>query len=145
MAKGVYIETTGVRDLILQLRGMDKKVTVAVSAEVHATAQDIERTAAQRVRKDHSFLANSIKAKNLGVFDAEVVAGMHYAPYVEFGTGALVEVPKDLEAYARQFMAPRPVKRAVNLPARPFLFPTFYAEVAKLETRLAKKLQKLQG
>jgi phage gpG-like protein len=68
---------------------------------------------------------------------ATILVPVSYAPYVEFGTGTKVNVPKGLEDYASQFKG-KGIKQ-VNLSARPFLFPaveknskTFFERVKKL-------------
>ena len=52
--------------------------------------------------------------------------------YVEFGTGANVQIPEGLEDYAMGFF----VSGKGHLPARPFLFPAFFAEQDSLLERL---------
>ncbi len=66
-----------------------------------------------------------------------VGSNKEYAPYVEFGTGALVDVPEGLESYAIQFKGAG-IKQ-VNLPARPALYPTARVEFVKLVEKLKKK------
>lgn len=61
---------------------------------------------------------------------ATVFVRAGYAPYVEFGTGGLVNVPRGLEEYAMQFKG-RGIKQ-VNLPARPFMYPAFRIERPKI-------------
>jgi len=67
----------------------------------------------------------------------EVFSGVNYAPYVEFGTGGLVDVPAGLEDVAVQFKVQG--LRKVNLPARPFFFPPYFDQKAKM-IELLKKL-----
>ena len=62
-----------------------------------------------------------------------------YAPYVEFGTGGLVEIPQGFEELAAKFKG-RGVKK-VNLPARPFLIPAALKEGEILLEQLAKLIQ----
>jgi len=62
-----------------------------------------------------------------------------YAPYVEFGTGGLVEIPQGFEELAAKFKG-RGVKK-VNLPARPFLIPAALKEGEILQEQLAKLIQ----
>jgi hypothetical protein len=70
----------------------------------------------------------------------DVVAAKEYAPYVEFGTGTLVDVPEGLEDYAMQFKGQG--IRQVNLPARPYLFPAFFKEQKELLKRLKTLFKK---
>lgn len=72
----------------------------------------------------------------------EVRFPVHYAPYVEFGTGGLVDVPEGLEDYAIQFIGKG--IRQVNLPPRPFLMPNYYRESRQLLNNLAAAIDKLK-
>lgn len=54
---------------------------------------------------------------------APIVAGVHYAPYVEFGTGSKVEVPPGAEGEAMKHY----VNGEGRTPAQPFLFPALEA------------------
>ncbi len=68
----------------------------------------------------------------------EVISNAEYSPYVEFGTGALVKIPTGLESYAEQFKGAG--VRQVNLPARPFMFPSFEEERPKYVKAIEKIL-----
>lgn len=73
-------------------------------------------------------------------------AGMKYAPYVEFGTGRLVNLQhlKKLgipESYAMQFKG-KGIKK-VNLPARPFFFTTIRRQLKVLLKNIDQKIKKI--
>ena len=53
-----------------------------------------------------------------------------YAPYVEFGTIELVEVPNELTEYAMQFKGKGIIKKG-GMKARPYLYPALVAERPK--------------
>ena len=114
---------------------ISKKYKNDVEAIIEDTAQNIETDAISAVRRDTSFLASSIDKQVQGL-EAEVNVNKHYAPYVEFGTGGLVDVPTGLEEFANKFRG-NGVKQ-VNLPARPFLFPAWRTNGAKMLERLKK-------
>lgn len=75
-----------------------------------------------------------------------VKAKANYAPYVEFGTGRLVDL-EDLTdlglpaSYAMQFKG-KGIKE-VNLPARPFFFSSMRVELKKLLDRLDNTIKKV--
>ena len=71
---------------------------------------------------------------------AQVGTRVHYAPYVEFGTGGLVQVPKGLESYAMQFKGKG--IRQINMRARPFLFPAAESERRNYEESMRRILSK---
>jgi hypothetical protein len=141
VAKGFYIEME-VQDLIRALRKKGEQVEDLVNAEIAATALDIQRIAAQRAPNDLNFLRNSGYAVQETGGQWAVGFSIHYAPYIEFGTGDVVDIPPGLEEYARQFKAD-PRKKLVNLRPRPFFFPTYYEQTAALKKRLQEELNRL--
>ena len=69
-----------------------------------------------------------------------------YAPYVEFGTGRLVDLQHLTKlgfpaSYAMQFKG-KGIKK-VNLPARPFFFTNLRKELGDLTNRLETKIKQL--
>ena len=108
-----------------------------MDAEVSAAAINITKAAvmAAPVRQSKGTkggLKSSIAYKPLGFLDYEVVAPITYAPYVEFGTGGLVQIPKGFEDLAQQFY----VNGKGRNRAQPFLIPAFIFETEQLEKRL---------
>ncbi len=61
---------------------------------------------------------------------------VRYSPYIEFGTGGLVDVPAGLEDYAMKFKGAG-IKQ-VNLFPRPFLIPAFKKHTTIMLTELEK-------
>jgi len=59
---------------------------------------------------------------------------VEYAPYIEFGTGGLVSVPKGLEDIALQFKGAG--IRKVNMRAQPFFYRAFFEEAPKMLARI---------
>ena len=134
MANPFSIEVQGLDKLLKGLDEKTKQMATDVGDEILATAYDIEKDAKMVVPKDLSGLAGSINAMRTGQLSSEVAAQKHYAAYVEFGTGALVDVPAGLEDYAIQFKG-RGIRK-VNLPARPYLFPAVTKNIPKLIERI---------
>ena len=103
------------------LRAFDKKT---LSNELGRSAMDIVRMAKQNAPVDKGTLKQSIRSERKGK-TVEVIAGAHYAPYVEFGTGGMVKLDDMVQlgippSYAAQFKG-KGIKE-VNLPARPFFY-----------------------
>jgi len=116
-----------------------KDISDMVEGEIEASAFDIRSQAVTTVPVDTGILKGSIKVvPGEHRFHKIIEAGAHYAPYIEFGTGTLVNVPSGLEDYAIQFKG-KGVKQ-VNLPARPFLIPAWEKERLKLVERIRKQL-----
>jgi len=106
------------------LKGLDdyeKRIQARIQEEIRDWALKTESEAKTDVPVDTSALKNSITADvaNNGL-TWTVGTNILYAPYVEFGTGALVNIPAGLENYASQFKGAG--IRQVNLPARSYLF-----------------------
>lgn len=119
-------------------KDVDAKMTAFLKAEIAATVDDIADDARARVRVDDGFLKGSITPMSNDL-KGEVKVGMHYAPYVEFGTGGLVDVPAGLEDFAIKYIG-NGIKQ-VNLTPRPFLFPAFFSNLAKLRERIKTKIE----
>ena len=118
-------------------KDVDDKMTAFLKAEIAATVEDITDDARVRVPVDMGFLEGSITSTSKDL-TGEVKVGMHYAPYVEFGTGGLVDVPSGISIFALKFKG-NGIKQ-VNLAPRPFLFPAFFSNVAKLTERIKTKI-----
>jgi HK97 gp10 family phage protein len=123
------------------LRAFDKKT---LSNELGKTAFDIARKAKQSAPVDNGTLKQSIRTELKGK-TVEVIAGAHYAPYIEFGTGGQVKLDDMLElgipaSYAEQFKGKG--LRNVNLPARPFFFSSAREGLKNLLVRLNNELNK---
>ena len=132
------IKMTGNKALLKHLDKVSEKAKQKISDEIEPSAYEIHNGAVNRVPVDTGFLKNSITVQAKGM-EARIEAGVKYAPYVEFGTGGLVNVPAGLEEYAMQFKG-KGVKE-VNLPPQPFLFPAFESERPKLVDNITKVLK----
>lgn len=129
----IRLKVEGNKAAIKALDTASKEATNFLEEEIHKTGEDILIKAQNRVPVDTGFLKNSgyeIKEQ----LSSEVGFRVHYSPYVEFGTGGLVDVPSGLENYAIQFKGAG-IKQ-VNLPPRPFLFNSAFEEQQKLIERL---------
>lgn len=124
-----------------------KKVKVEVAKDLAEGALNIRNEAVQRAPVNEGRLRTSIyveKRRGNGLL-WEVGTRVKYAPYMEFGTGKLVNLRELIRAgfptsYAAQFKG-KGVKQ-VNIQPRPFLFPSYNNEVPKLRKRIRKTLVK---
>lgn len=121
MAVAFSLNIKGIKEVKDALKKNEKAITDALDMEMTAYAVDIEALATRKVKKyfGASGLSGAFYLENKKL-NKTVGNSKLYAPYVEFGTGATVDVPKGLEGYAMQFKG-RGIRK-VNLPARPFLF-----------------------
>ncbi len=139
MANIIQFKVTGLEQLQKKFAKLDKVTQDEVVEEIVSFGQDVALKAKGRAPKDLGYLAQSTNARPI-INGVEIFSNAEYAPYVEFGTGAKVNVPQGLEQYAMQFKG-KGVKQ-VNLKARPFFFNSFFEERPKLLKRL-KDLLKL--
>ena len=137
----------------LSLKGMDKlqkaidsknkALITGIDNEMKATVVEINSKQVSRAPIDTGKLRQSIdwkKEANLNYTLLTQGMGAKYAPYVEFGTGGMVEIPKGLESEAAQFKG-RGIRK-VNMKAQPFFFSTFFEEKNNLLKRIQKLLDK---
>lgn len=136
-------------DLLKLKNKLDKMRTFeskTLSNELGKTGLDIVRMAKREVRYDNGDLRKSISAEtNKTTKSVNIVALAHYAPYVEFGTGGMVDLTDMTElgipeSYAAQFKGKG--IREVNLPARPFFFSSARIGFKNLLNRLNGEIQK---
>jgi len=99
------------------------------------TVQNIETEATSLAPVDLGILKASINGEVDGL-NGIVGTPIKYSPYIEFGTGGLVDVPAGLEDYAMKFKGAG-IKQ-VNLFPRPFLIPAFKKHTALMLAELEK-------
>ena len=110
----------GIKGVQDALKRKEKAVTTGLDFEMNAYVIDIEAAATRKAPVDTGKLRQGFFIDTSKKLNKSVGNSKEYAPYVEFGTGTLVNVPKGLEEYAMRFKG-KGIKK-VNLPARPFLF-----------------------
>lgn len=132
-----HIEQAEIDKCLKDVRKYSKKKQDQIWGELVDAANNTVKNAVAKVPVKTRRLRNSIDAKfNKGQIQSRAGTNVDYAPYVEFGTGTLVDVPDGLEDYAMQFKGKG--LRQVNLPARPFLFPAFFKEQKELLKRIKR-------
>ena len=125
----VHSEIFGIDELGARLKDLSDNLQSKVLQEIEASGQVIVGAAQGRTPVNTGLLRASTTAVPLGN-GIEIVNPLSYAPYVEFGTGVLTDVPEGLETYAIQFKGEG--VRKVNIPAKPFLFNSYYEEKPNL-------------
>ena len=125
MVHPVKIELKGLQEFKRNLDREKSKITRDLERTTSASLTRIQTGAKRGSAVDTGRLRASIYNRQEGI-SGDVYTNVHYAPYIEFGTGNLVKVPDELKEMAEQFRG-RGV-RQVNLPARPFMYPAFVKE-----------------
>ena len=102
----VKFDIKGLDKLQKKIGQLPKELQEEVVGEVQAWGFDVNAEQigliSQQKIQDLGALQQNTKAvpKNDGV---ELISNVYYAPYIEFGTGAKVKVPAELNNYASQF------------------------------------------
>lgn len=134
------VQEKGLKEVLGRINKLRSELKEEVIEEIHATALDIQgdaREALQGGITDYGRLAQSIQARKQpnGVL-LVAGSGVVYAPYIEWGTGKLVQVPDDEKSYAILFKGKG--IREVNTNPRPYFFPAVKKNLPLLLERLKK-------
>jgi HK97 gp10 family phage protein len=137
------MQVKGINTVIANIRKYGKEAEKDIAGVTELVARNIERDAKSNVVADFGKLGQSIQAKKITELNWAVEAGgvlAPYAPFVEFGTGGLVQVPDELKEMAIKFKGKG--IRQVNLRARPYLYPTLLRGRLQYLEKLKKVLEK---
>ncbi len=132
----------GLSSLVNRLNQFGAQGEQMVKNEIEATGREIEERAKQLAPVDLGALRRSINysSTNNGL-SAMVTVNVSYAPYQEFGTGGLVNVPPEMKQLAEYYKG-RGV-RQINLRPQPFLYPAYIEGRKQLLENLRKGLERL--
>ena len=144
MNVNVKIDQSDLSKLKRKLDNLRTFESKKLSNELGRTGFDIVKLAKRSAPVDKGSLKQSIGLQKSGK-SITVFANAHYAPYVEFGTGGMVDLDdmKKLgipESYAQQFKGKG--LRDINLPARPFFFSSARVGFKNLLNRLNGEIKK---
>lgn len=111
------------RELEKELKNLQNNLEKDVKEILRKGANDILQRALSRVPVDKGILkASGGIEESDGGWTFKVYFSAKYAAFQEFGTGALVEIPKGYEDYAMEFK----MGDSKNMRPQPFLFPAFF-------------------
>ena len=137
------MEIKGVNTVIANLRKYGKEAEKDIQGVTELVARNIEKDAKSGVVANFGKLGQSIQAVKIDNYNWAIEAGgilAPYAPFVEFGTGGLVQVPNELKEIAIRFKGKG--IRQVNLRARPYLYPALLRGRIQYLDKLKKVLNK---
>lgn len=139
------MEIKGLNTVLSNLRKYGKEAEKDIEGVTELTARNIEKYAKQNANSftDTGKLAQSIQAVKKDKLAWSIEAGgviAPYAPFVEFGTGGLVEVPNELKEQAIKFKG-KGIKQ-INLRPQPFLYPALIRGRQEYLDKLKKVLDK---
>lgn len=107
------------------------QVFEANAMEITTNAKSIAPLDLGKLRQSIGYYKKEANGKTLAwAVGANTTGNAPYAPYVEFGTGTLVEVPKEMQDIAIKFKGKG--IRKVNLRPRPYLYPSFVRQIPQI-------------
>ena len=135
----IEFSVTGIEKTVKSFLKFEREGQQEFSKVTQLNARDIEGNAKGLVKKDFGKLGQSIAALEIDELNWKIVVHAKYGPYVEFGTGKMVQVPQELVDMAIRFKGKG--VREVNLPARPYLYPSFVKGRNRYVKDLAQALE----
>ena len=137
MSNNINVKVTGEIDFA----EYGKEIEELLEAEISDAVLNIQGGAIKDAPVDEGFLKASIRAESEGL-SGKVWTKIPYAPYQEFGTGGLVDIPAGWEEYAIKFKGAG--IRQVNMKPQPFLYPNFFKYGRELIVNLDKGIDALK-
>jgi HK97 gp10 family phage protein len=137
------MEIKGLNSVLADLRKYGKEAQKDIEGVTELVARNIEKNAKNYAPANFGKLGQSIQAVKDTPLNWKVEAGgviAPYAPFVEFGTGGLVDVPNELKDQAIKFKG-KGIKQ-VNLRPRPYLYPALLQGRTEYLEKLKKVLEK---
>tara|TARA_R110000868_G_scaffold230790_1_gene484046 strand:+ start:56 stop:490 length:435 start_codon:yes stop_codon:yes gene_type:complete len=137
------MEIKGLNSVLANIRKYGKEAEKDIEGVTELVARNIEKNAKQLAPANFGKLGQSIQAVKDIPLNWKVEAGgviAPYAPFVEFGTGGLVNVPNELKDQAIKFKG-KGIKQ-VNLRPRPYLYPSLLQGRTEYLEKLKKVLEK---
>ncbi len=135
------IRVTGIQQALKALEDYKDTKTERLEEATQQATIDVQRDAKKNAPVDTGRLRSSIHRTSNNL-NGTVFTNVEYAPYIEFGTGSMVDVPEGLEDYAMQFKGEG--KRQVNMPSQPFLFPAWEKHRAEYIRKVKKILSSIR-
>ena len=102
MAQAFSFQIDGLDKLKAAFAKKEKQYTDGFAKEIKASGLNVQRGAKSKAPKNFGRLAQSI-ALNTDGLTSDIVVGVSYGAYLEFGTGGKVSVPSGFQDFAAQF------------------------------------------
>jgi HK97 gp10 family phage protein len=137
------MEIKGLNTVLANIRKYGKEAEKDIEGVTELVARNIEKNAKNYAPANFGKLGQSIQAVKDTPLNWVIEAGgviAPYAPFVEFGTGGLVDVPNELKDQAIKFKG-KGIKQ-VNLRPRPYLYPALLQGRTEYLEKLKKVLDK---
>ena len=119
----IQIKVKNIKNLENAFKKYGDNAVNAFEEVVFDEATKMAQVAKQKSPVDNGTLRNSINWQKEAKLKYNVGTKIPYAPYMEFGTGGLVDIPTGWETMAAQFKG-KGIKQ-VNILPHPFMYPAF--------------------
>jgi HK97 gp10 family phage protein len=126
----IKVSVVGTDKLLASLQKAEKKLQDGVNREMDAAVMEINAKQIAAAPVDKGILRAGNRYDITRPLNKVLYNKIEYAPYQEFGTGGLVNIPQGLEAEAEIFRGAG--IREVNMRAQPFFFRPYFEEIPKL-------------
>jgi HK97 gp10 family phage protein len=126
----IKVSVVGTDKLLATLQKAEKKLQDGVNREMDAAVMEINAKQIAATPVDKGILRAGNRYDITRPLNKVLYNKVEYAPYQEFGTGGLVNIPQGLEAEAEIFRGAG--IREVNMAPQPFFFRPYFEEIPKL-------------
>lgn len=103
MNKTFTLKVQGISQFKKKLNDLPAKLQKEVGGEIEASTRAINAKQVRQVPIDEGGLKQSVVYNKAKPLEFELFASKHYAPFMEFGTKSRVQIPAELQDYAKQF------------------------------------------
>lgn len=103
MSKTFTLKVQGISQFKKKLSNLPAKLQKEVGGEIEASTRAINAKQVRQVPIDEGGLKQSVVYNKAKPLEFELFASKHYAPFMEFGTKSRVQIPAELQDYAKQF------------------------------------------
>ena len=120
----VNLEVKNIKNVEAALNKYGKDAILEFEEVIAKEAGNMVIVAKHKAPADLGTLQQSITSQKVTNLHYNVGTNEPYAPFQEFGTRGLVEIPKGWEEMARPFKA-NPLTKETNVPPHPFMYPAY--------------------
>lgn len=140
MASGFTFKIEGLDKLQKSFDRLAENIQEEVEFQLEEFCQEVNAEQVNKTPVDTGNLKRNNTFSKVANLQWELSNNTDYAPFVEFGTGGNVNVPKGLEDYAMQFY----VNGKGTLHPRPFFFEPFLRRREELVKNIKTALKTIQ-
>jgi HK97 gp10 family phage protein len=137
----VRLEVKNIKNVEDALKKYGRKAVKGFAEVVFDEATRLVEVAKLKAPVDFGTLRNSINWEKVDDLDYNVGTKIPYAPFMEFGTGGLVDIPRGWEGMAEPFKGKG--IRQVNLNPQPFMYPAYLESKKTYSKQLKLVIEKL--